>query len=169
MMEFHHLLSVELNPAYTEGYEGFNHLTTMAGDCEKTVMNYIIRNHDKTLLEKQKRDFENAAIFMNAKYGSESVVLEIEDTYMNMRSYIEKNMDIVNQVYEVISEMGMTPNSSAIRGGTDGASLTYMGLPCPNLGTGGRNCHGKFEYASINEMRQVSKLLIEIAKKVASR
>ena len=168
-MEFHHLLSVELNPAYTEGYEGFNHLTTMAGDCEKTVMNYIIRNHDKTLLEKQKRDFENAAIFMNAKYGSESVVLEIEDTYMNMRSYIEKNMDIVNQVYEVISEMGMTPNSSAIRGGTDGASLTYMGLPCPNLGTGGRNCHGKFEYASINEMRQVSKLLIEIAKKVASR
>ena len=168
-MEFHHLLPVELNPAYTEGYEGFNHLTTMAGDCEKTVMNYIIRNHDKTLLEKQKRDFENAAIFMNAKYGSESVVLEIEDTYMNMRSYIEKNMDIVNQVYEVISEMGMTPNSSAIRGGTDGASLTYMGLPCPNLGTGGRNCHGKFEYASINEMRQVSKLLIEIAKKVASR
>lgn len=168
-MEFHHLLPVELNPAYTEGYEGFNHLTTMAGDCEKTVMNYIIRNHDKTLLEKQKRDFENAAIFMNAKYGSGSVVLEIEDTYMNMRSYIEKNMDIVNQVYEVISEMGMTPNSSAIRGGTDGASLTYMGLPCPNLGTGGRNCHGKFEYASINEMRQVSKLLIEIAKKVASR
>lgn len=168
-MEFHHLLPVELNPAYTEGYEGFNHLTTMAGDCEKTVMNYIIRNHDKTLLEKQKRDFENAAIFMNAKYDSGSVVLEIEDTYMNMRSYIEKNMDIVNQVYEVISEMGMTPNSSAIRGGTDGASLTYMGLPCPNLGTGGRNCHGKFEYASINEMRQVSKLLIEIAKKVASR
>ena len=168
-MEFHHLLPVELNPAYTEGYEGFNHLTTMAGDCEKTVMNYIIRNHDKTLLEKQKRDFENAAIFMNAKYGSESVVLEIEDAYMNMRSYIEKNMDIVNQVYEVISEMGMTPNSSAIRGGTDGASLTYMGLPCPNLGTGGHNFHSIYEYISINEMRQVSKLLIEIAKKVASR
>lgn len=168
-MEFQGLLPVDANPAYTEGYEGFNHLTTMTGDCERTIMNYIIRNHDKVLLEKQKRDFENAARFMNMKYGEGTIDLQIEDTYSNMRCYIEEKMEIINQVYEVISEMGMTPKSSAIRGGTDGASLTYMGLPCPNLGTGGRNCHGKFEYASINEMIQVSELLRNIVLKVAKR
>lgn len=168
-MEFQSLLPVFDNPAYTEGYEGFNHLTTMSGDCERTVMNYIIRNHDRDLLNKQKRDFENAKNFMNCKYGEGTIELIIEETYANMRTYIEQKMEMIDQVYEVISEMGLTPKSSAIRGGTDGASLTYMGLPCPNLGTGGRNCHGKFEYASINEMRQVSELLKGIVIKVASR
>ena len=168
-MEFQSLLPVFDNPAYTEGYEGFNHLTTMSGDCERTVMNYIIRNHDRDLLNKQKCDFENAKNFMNCKYGEGTIELIIEETYANMRTYIEQKMEMIDQEYEVISEMGLTPKSSAIRGGTDGASLTYMGLPCPNLGTGGRNCHGKFEYASINEMRQVSELLKGIVIKVASR
>ena len=168
-MEFQALLPTFDNPAYTEGYEGFNHLTTMSGDCERTVMNYIIRNHDRELLNKQKRDFENAKNFMNCKYGEGTIELIIEETYANMRTYIEQKMEMIDQVYEVISEMGLTPKSSAIRGGTDGASLTYRGLPCPNLGTGGRNCHGKFEYASINEMRQVSELLKGIVLKVASR
>lgn len=166
-MEFQSLLPTFDNPAFTEGYEGFNHLTTMSGDCEKTVMDYIIRNHDRGLLEKQKRDFENAATFMNQKYGKDSIVLKIEDTYSNMRSYIEKKMEMIDMVYEAISEMGLKPESHAIRGGTDGASLTYMGLPCPNLGTGGRQCHGKFEYASIDEMRKCSELLIRIVRKVA--
>ena len=167
-MEFQSLLPVFDNPAYTEGYEGFNHLTTMSGDCEKTVMNYIIRNHDKALLEKQKGDFENAALFMNRKYGDNSIELVIEDTYANMRSYIEKKMSMIEIVYEAIRDMGMTPVSHAIRGGTDGASLTYMGLPCPNLGTGGRQCHGKYEYASINEMKKASELLIRIVKNIAA-
>lgn len=167
-MEFQGLLPVFDNPAYTEGYEGFNHLTTLSGDCEKTVMNYIIRNHDKALLEKQKGDFENAALFMNRKYGDNSIELVIEDTYANMRSYIEKKMSMIEIVYEAIRDMGMTPVSHAIRGGTDGASLTYMGLPCPNLGTGGRQCHGKYEYASINEMKKASELLIRIVKKIAA-
>lgn len=167
-MEFQSLLPVFDNPAYTEGYEGFNHLTTLSGDCEKTVMNYIIRNHDKALLEKQKGDFENAALFMNRKYGDNSIELVIEDTYANMRSYIEKKMSMIEIVYEAIRDMGMTPVSHAIRGGTDGASLTYMGLPCPNLGTGGRQCHGKYEYASINEMKKASELLIRIVKKIAA-
>lgn len=167
-MEFQSLLPVFDNPAYTEGYEGFNHLTTMSGDCEKTVMNYIIRNHDKALLEKQKGDFENAALFMNRKYGDNSIELVIEDTYANMRSYIEKKMSMIEIVYEAIRDMGMTPVSHAIRGGTDGASLTYMGLPCPNLGTGGRQCHGKYEYASINEMKKASELLVRIVKKIAA-
>lgn len=168
-MEFQSLLPTFDNPAYTEGYEGFNHLTTMSGDCEKTVMNYIIRNHNRDLLKKQEADFENARDFMNRKYGEGTIELIIEDTYANMRTYIEAKMEMIDQVYEVISEMGLTPRSSAIRGGTDGASLTYMGLPCPNLGTGGRNCHGKFEYASINEMRLVSELLKGIVLKIASR
>lgn len=167
-MEFQSLLPIFDNPAYTEGYEGFNHLTTLSGDCEKTVMNYIIRNHDKALLEKQKGDFENAALFMNRKYGDNSIELVIEDTYANMRSYIEKKMSMIEIVYEAIRDMGMTPVSHAIRGGTDGASLTYMGLPCPNLGTGGRQCHGKYEYASINEMKKASELLIRIVKKIAA-
>jgi len=131
-------------------------------------MNYIIRNHDKALLEKQKGDFENAALFMNRKYGDNSIELVIEDTYANMRSYIEKKMSMIEIVYEAIRDMGMTPVSHAIRGGTDGASLTYMGLPCPNLGTGGRQCHGKYEYASINEMKKASELLIRIVKKIAA-
>lgn len=167
-MEFQSLLPVFDNPAYTEGYEGFNHLTTMSGDCEKTVMNYIIRNHDKALLEKQKGDFENGALFMNRKYGDNSIELVVEDTYANMRSYIEKKMSMIEIAYEAIRDMGMTPVSHAIRGGTDGASLTYMGLPCPNLGTGGRQCHGKYEYASINEMKKASELLIRIVKKIAA-
>lgn len=167
-MEFQSLLPTFDNPAFTEGYEGFNHLTTMSGDCEKTIMNYIIRNHDKALLEKQKGDFENAANFMNRKYGENTIELIIEDTYANMRSYIEKKMTMIDMVYDAIRDMGLTPQSNAIRGGTDGAALTYMGLPCPNLGTGGRNCHGKYEYASINEMRQVSELLIRIVQKVAN-
>lgn len=166
-MEFQSLLPVFDNPACTEGYEGFNHLTTMSGDCERTLMNYIIRNHDASLLAKQKRDFENAAAFMNQKYGHDTIVLQIEDTYANMRSYIEKNMAMIDSVYEAMEEMGLTPQSHAIRGGTDGASLTYMGLPCPNLGTGGRNCHGKYEYVSINEMKMVSELLVRIVQKAA--
>lgn len=163
-MEFQNLLPVFDNPACTEGYEGFNHLTTMSGDCERTVMNYIIRNHDRDLLEKQKNDFRHAAAFMDQKYGEGTIELVIEDTYANMRSYIEKNMDIIERVYACMEDMGLKPVSSAIRGGTDGASLTYMGLPCPNLGTGGRQCHGKFEYASIQEMRLASELLIRIVK-----
>lgn len=166
-MEFQQLLPVFDNPAITEGYEGFNHLTTMNGDCEKTTMNYIIRNHDEALLQKQKSDFENARDFMNRKYGEGTIQLEIQDAYKNMRSYIEEKMFIVDIAKEAIAQCGLTPVSTAIRGGTDGASLTYMGLPCPNLGTGGRQCHGKFEFASIQEMRKVSEILQLIIQKVA--
>lgn len=166
-MEFQQLLPVFDNPAITEGYEGFNHLTTMNGDCEKTTMNYIIRNHDEALLQKQKSDFENARDFMNRKYGEGTIQLEIQDAYKNMRSYIEEKMFIVDIAKDAIAECGLTPVSTAIRGGTDGASLTYMGLPCPNLGTGGRQCHGKFEFASIQEMRKVSEILQLIIQKVA--
>lgn len=160
--EFNSLLRTFDNPAYTEGYEGFNHLTTINGDCENTVMNYIIRNHDKNLLLKQENDFKNAMEFLNRKYGDGTVEVEIVHTYANMREFIEKRMDIIDKVKRIMREMNMEPKSSPIRGGTDGASLTYMGLPCPNLGTGGRNYHGKYEYLSINEFLIMSELVYKI-------
>ena len=163
-MEFQSLLPTFDNPAFTEGYEGFNHLLGIEGDCEKTTLNYILRNHDEKLLAKQKSDFENAAFFLNKKYGENTIVLEIKDTYANMRKYIEERIDIIDRAKEKMLKLGMTPRSSAIRGGTDGAMLTYKGLLCPNLGTGGRNFHGKYEYASVREMRQAADLVIEIAK-----
>lgn len=160
--EFNSLLRTFDNPAYTEGYEGFNHLTSINGDCENTVMNYIIRNHDKNLLLKQENDFKNAMEFLNRKYGDGTVEVEIVHTYANMREFIEKHMDIIDKVKRIMREMNMEPKSSPIRGGTDGASLTYMGLPCPNLGTGGRNYHGKYEYLSINEFLIMSELVYKI-------
>lgn len=160
--EFNSLLRTFDNPAYTEGYEGFNHLTSINGDCENTVMNYIIRNHDKNLLLKQENDFKNAMEFLNRKYGDGTVEVEIVHTYANMREFIEKRMDIIDKVKRIMREMNMEPKSSPIRGGTDGTSLTYMGLPCPNLGTGGRNYHGKYEYLSINEFLIMSELVYKI-------
>ena len=160
--EFNSLLRTFDNHAYTEGYEGFNHLTSINGDCENTVMNYIIRNHDKNLLLKQENDFKNAMEFLNRKYGDGTVEVEIVHTYANMREFIEKRMDIIDKVKRIMREMNMEPKSSPIRGGTDGASLTYMGLPCPNLGTGGRNYHGKYEYLSINEFLIMSELVYKI-------
>ena len=162
--EFHNLLPVNENPMYTEGYEGFNHLCDISGDCEKTIMEYIIRNHDKTLLEKQKKDFINACNFINNKYKKNTCILEIEDSYQNMKEYIKDRMEIVDNVKKIMIDMGLNATSTPIRGGTDGAVLTYKGLPCPNLGTGDRNCHGKFEYVNLNEMKLMSDLVLRIVK-----
>jgi len=130
-------------------------------------MNYIIRNHDQKLLEKQKNDFINSADFMNKKYGQGSITLEIIDSYKNMRSYIEKDMRIIDIVRDAMLELGMIPVNEAIRGGTDGAMLTYMGIPCPNLGTGGYLYHGKYEYASIQQMEKCRDLVVKIVENVA--
>lgn len=161
-MEFQSLLPVFNNPMYTEGYEGFNHLCNISGDCEHTRSEYIIRNHDKEKLEKQKDDFINATTFLNKKYGENTVKLSINDSYQNMKEYIVSKMYIVDDVKKKMKDLGIEPSSMPIRGGTDGAMLTYMGLPCPNLGTGGRNCHGKFEYLNIDEMKLMSKLLLSV-------
>ena len=163
-MEFNSLLPVKDNPMYTDGYEGFNHLNNISGDCEKTVMEYIIRNHDADLLEKQKRDFKNACTFINNKYKDGTCELKISDSYRNMKEYIVKRMDIVDNVKEKMKEFGLKPSSTPIRGGTDGAMLTYMGLPCPNIGNGDRNCHGKFEYVNLNELRLMPKIIVELIR-----
>ena len=163
-MEFQGLLPVFDNPAYTEGYEGFNHLAKIDGNVEEAVMYYIIRNHSRELLEKQKNDFVNAAEFMNKKYGYPIIELTLRDAYSNMRDYIEKDMTCVEVARQAMLNLGITPKSEGIRGGTDGAALTYRGLNCPNLGTGGYNYHGKYEYASLDRMETMVKILIEIVK-----
>ena len=163
-MEFHSMLPVEKNPAYTQGYEGFNHLTELHGECEHAYMSYIIRNHNEDLFEKQKEDFRRIADYLNQKYPEHTIQLTIQDSYANMRTIIEKDMSIIELVKSSMKQLGLQPKSTAIRGGTDGARLTYDGLPCPNLGTGGYNYHGKFEFASIQEMQTSVELLLKIVE-----
>lgn len=158
-MEFNELLPKEQRPECTEGYEGFNHLTDISGDVENCTINYIIRNHDKDLLNNQKEDFYKAQKYINDKYGSNTVEVEIVDTYSNMKELILPHIEIVDNAKRIIAELGLEPKSKPIRGGTDGAVITYKGLPCPNLGTGGRNYHGKYEYAVVEEMKIASELL----------
>lgn len=163
-MDFHSMLPVEKNPAYTQGYEGFNHLTELHGECEHAYMSYIIRNHNEDLFEKQKEDFRRIADYLNQKYTEHTIQLTIQDSYANMRTIIEKDMSIIELVKTSMKQLGLQPKSTAIRGGTDGARLTYDGLPCPNLGTGGYNYHGKFEFASIQEMQTSVELLLKIVE-----
>lgn len=161
-MEFNSLLPEKDRPVNTEGYEGFNHIVGIKGDVETTYIEYIIRNHDSDKLEKQKNDFIKAKEIINEKYGNNTIELEIFNTYRNMREIIEEHMEIVDKAKEVLRSFHVEAKSSAIRGGTDGASLTYKGLPCPNLGTGGRNFHGKYEYANINEMETMVKVITKL-------
>lgn len=164
-MEFNDLLPTFLNPAYTEKYEGFNHITEFRGECEKAYMEYIIRNHDEDLFNKQKEYFVKAAEFMNYKHGDNVITVQIKDSYFNMRKIIEKDMTVVNIAMEAMKEAGLEPEVEPIRGGTDGARLTYSGLPCPNIGTGGYNFHGKYEFLSINEMNKSVEILMKIMEK----
>ena len=161
-MEFHSLLPKELNPALTEGYEGFNHLLEIQGGVSEAHSYYIIRNHDKELFNKQKIDFENIAKALNEKYNYNCAELTIKDSYKNMKDYLQNKMYIVDYAKKAISNIGYTPISNPIRGGTDGANLTFKGLPCPNLGTGGYNFHGRFEYLDINELEDGIKIALEI-------
>lgn len=162
-MEFDQLLPKFEQPACTEGYEGFHHLNDIVGNVDKTTLSYILRDHDRDLLDKKERDFFLIQDFLNAKYGQGTVTVSITQSYGNMKAFIEKRMEIVDRVKTKMQELGLTPRSAAIRGGTDGAFLTYNGLLCPNLGTGGRNFHGRYEYVSIDQMRLASKLLVKIA------
>lgn len=163
--EFQSMLPVFQNPMYTEKYEGFFHLDSIRGDVEAVVADYIIRDHDKGLFEQKKKQFVQAADFLNAKYGEGTVVVEMEDSYYNMREILEPHMHLVDNAAEAMRELGIDPIVSPIRGGTDGARLSFMGLPCPNLCTGGENYHGRYEYACVQSMLKTTQLLILIAEK----
>ena len=161
-MQFHMCLDPFKDPAITEGYEGFHHLTDFQGKCDEATLSYILRDHDEDKLAAMIKELENVRDFMNQRYGYEIIDLEIHEQYKNMRTYIEKDMRCIDKAVKALKECGLRGDSEAIRGGTDGAMLTYKGLNCPNLGTGSENCHGRYEYVSIQDMDVMTEVLIKI-------
>ena len=147
------------------GYEGFYHLDSIKGTVEEAVAEYIIRDHDRGKFEEKKENFLRIGKLLNIKYGMEAFEIEMKDSYYNMKEIIEKNMHLVDNAKAAMEELGIEPIVVPIRGGTDGARLSYMGLPCPNLCTGGQNFHGRFEYACADEMEMIVKLLVKLAEK----
>ncbi|MDD6199794.1 MAG: peptidase T [Firmicutes bacterium] len=161
-MEFQSLLPVHQRPESTEGYEGFIHLTDMTGEVEKSTLRYIIRDHDMEKFLQKMAVMTAAAEFLNRKYGEGTVEMTIRDSYFNMKQCIEPRMDIVERAKNAMREAGMEPKEVPIRGGTDGARLSYEGLLCPNLCTGGENYHGRFEYIPVEDMERCVKMLVGI-------
>lgn len=162
--EFHSLLPAFDNPMYTQGYEGFFHLDSLHGNVEKTVADYIIRDHDRQKFEERKQLFEACAAFINRKYGADTIQCEIKDSYYNMKEVLVPYAHLIENASKALRELGVEPVINPVRGGTDGARLSFMGLPCPNLCTGGANYHSRFEYASVQAMETVTKLLIKLAE-----
>ena len=158
-MEFHGMLPVQQRPEFTEGYEGFSHLCEMHGEVELTTLEYIIRDHDRAKFEQKKALFTDIAAFLNRKYGAGTVEVQLRDSYYNMREKIEPCMYVVDAMKQAMLDEGITPNVVPIRGGTDGARLSYEGLPCPNLFTGGENYHGRFEYIPVEDMESAVRIL----------
>ncbi len=163
-MEFQNMLPEFQNPMYTEGYEGFFYLDSITGDVEETTSEYIIRDHDRTLFEQKKQLFEKTAEYLNFKYGAGTVETKVVDSYYNMKEVIEPHMYLIDNAKKCMEELGITPVVSPIRGGTDGARLSFMGLPCPNLCTGGENFHGRYEFACVQSIEKIVELLVRIAE-----
>ena len=152
-------------PEHTQGYEGFYHLIAMNGSVEETTLQYIIRDHDRARFESRKREIEHLARKINQEYGEGTVEVEIRDQYYNMREKVEPVMHIVTLVEEAMKEVGVTPKVQPIRGGTDGARLSFEGLPCPNIFAGGVNFHSRFEYLPIPSMQKAMEVILKIVQK----
>ena len=163
--EFDSMLPQAQRPEYTEGYEGFIHLMHIEGDIENTKLVYIIRDHDMAKFEKKKSLMVKAAELVNLKYGEGTLKLTLNDSYYNMREKIQPHIWLVSNVQEIMRDLGVEPITTPVRGGTDGARLSFMGLPCPNLCTGGENYHGRFEYIPVQSMEKVCSILLEIVKR----
>lgn len=162
-MEFQSMLPAFENPMYTEGYEGFFHLDQMAGDMESAHLEYIIRDHDREAFEKKKALFEEVSRYLNVKYGEGTVLTAVKDSYYNMKEQIEPDhLYLIDTAKEAMKSLDIKPLVSPIRGGTDGARLSYMGLPCPNLSTGGYNFHGRYEFIPVQSLEQ----MVEVLKKI---
>lgn len=149
-------------PECTEGYEGFFHATDIKGNSDEVELKYIIRDHDRAKFEKRKETFKKIVAYLNDKYGYKAFTLEMKDSYLNMREYIEKEMHLIEHAVAAMEKLGIKPEISPIRGGTDGAMLTYKGLCCPNLGTGSEGHHGRHEFACAESMNQIVELLVQI-------
>ena len=153
-------------PEHTEGYEGFYHLVGMNGTVEETTLSYIIRDHDRARFESRKREMEHLVRKVNREYGEGTAEIEIRDQYYNMREKVEPVMHIVTLVEEAMKEVGVVPKVQPIRGGTDGARLSFEGLPCPNIFAGGENFHSRFEYLPIPSMQKAMEVILKIVEKV---
>lgn len=164
-MEFQNMLPVFDNPMYTEDYEGFFHLSDISGTVEKVMMDYIIRDHDWDKFQEKKIYMQRVVDYMNQKYGQGTIELLMKDSYYNMKEKLKDHMYLIDIARSAMEEMEIEPVITPIRGGTDGAVLSYRGLPCPNLCTGGHNFHGKFEYISVQALEKVTELLCTIVKK----
>lgn len=156
-------------PEYTEGYEGFYHLLSFNGDTEQTNLEYIIRDFDKNAFEERKDVLKKIVTNLQTEYGKDAIHLEMEDQYYNMREKVEPVMEVVNTAEEAMNNLQIHPIIEPIRGGTDGAQISYMGLPTPNLFTGGQNFHGKFEFISVQDMEKAVLTIVEISKLFAQR
>ena len=164
-MEFNAALPENERPERTEGREGFYMLMEMTGEVEKAVLRYIIRDHDRGLFEKRKQALRDIAASLNGNYGEGTVEVTVNDQYYNMAEILKDRMDLIRDAEDVIRSLGREPVSKPVRGGTDGSRLTFMGIPCPNLGTGGYNFHSRFEYACIQEMELAAEALIRLASR----
>lgn len=161
--QFTSMLPRHETPEHTEGYEGFYHLISIDGNVEKTTMNYIIRDHDRDRFERRKKEFQHLVNKIVAEFGKNAATLEIEDQYYNMREKIEPVKHIVDLAFRAMEEVGVEPKIRPIRGGTDGAKLSFKGLPCPNVFTGGHNFHGRYEYIPIPSMEKAMQVIVKIA------
>ncbi len=161
-MEFNALLPPAETPAHTEGYEGFYHLQHMTGDETTAVLEYIVRDHDKEKFETRKAAMERAAAYLNEKYGTGTVELALRDQYFNMKALIEPHMYLIHRAKAAFRKAGVEPQVIPIRGGTDGARLSYEGLPCPNLSTGGVNFHGPMEYIPVPSLEKMVEVLVAL-------
>ena len=161
-MEFNALLPPSERPEHTEGYEGFYHLIDIQGAVEQTTMRYLVRDHDRSRFEQRKKFLKECASLIRIKYGSNSIRLDVRDQYYNMKEKIEPVKYIIDLAREAMVQCGVTPIVKPIRGGTDGARLSYMGLPTPNLFTGGHNFHGRFEFIPISSMEKAVKVIVRI-------
>ena len=167
-MEFNNMLPVAETPMHTEGYEGFYHLNDISGTVEKTTLKYILRDHDRKQFDAKKARITAIVQYLNEKYGSDTVEMELRDQYYNMKEKILPVYHIIELAMKALEQVGVTPVVKAIRGGTDGARLTYMGLPTPNLFTGGANFHGRYEYISVNSMVKAVETIVKISELAAS-
>lgn len=163
-IEFDQLLPVQKKPEYTDHYDGFHHLINIQGSCEKARLEYIVRDHDFGELKNQLNDFKRIQAYINSRYGQELVSVTVREQYLNMKDIIEETPHIVEQVKNAMMDIGLKPRITPIRGGTDGAQLSFKGLPCPNLGTGGFNYHGPYEFVSITMMKKGVELLLRLIR-----
>ncbi len=162
------MLPADETPEHTEGYEGFYHLIALQGDIEQTMVGYIIRDHDRTRFEQRKDTIRQLVAQLNQEYGEGTVSVELNDQYYNMREKIEPVMHVIDIAFQAMKDAGVEPHVKAIRGGTDGAQLSFKGLPCPNIFAGGLNFHGRYEFVPIPSMEKAMNVVVKIAERVAT-